>query len=111
MGMENNIIVNSTRFAIGDRVKHDLFNYRGVILDVDASFQHSEEWYSQQATSMPSKDQPWYQVLVHGTAQMTYVAEQNLTRDFSSDEIEHPAVEVCFDIDTQGHYHRRVSIQ
>ena len=33
------------RFAIGDVVRHRLFDFRGVIFDVDPVFANSEEWY------------------------------------------------------------------
>jgi heat shock protein HspQ len=54
------------KFSIGQLVHHRLFDYRGVIVDVDAVFLGSEEWYEQVAKSKPPKDQPWYHVLVHG---------------------------------------------
>ncbi|MCH7666958.1 MAG: heat shock protein HspQ, partial [Acidobacteria bacterium] len=33
------------RFEMGQVVDHLLFGYRGVIYDVDPTFQQSEEWY------------------------------------------------------------------
>ncbi len=65
-------------FEIGQIVHHRLFDYRGVVLDVDADFQGGEEWYRQMARSHPPKDKPWYHVLVDGSDNHTYVAEQNL---------------------------------
>jgi heat shock protein HspQ len=50
---------NRARFAIGDVVEHRLFGYRGVVLDVDASFQLSDEWYEEVARSRPPKHAPW----------------------------------------------------
>ena len=34
-------------------------------------------WYEQVAQSRPSKNKPWYHVLVHTAEHTTYVAEQN----------------------------------
>ena len=33
------------RFAIGDVVRHKIFDFRGVVFDVDPFFANSEEWY------------------------------------------------------------------
>ena len=33
------------RFAIGEVVRHRIFDFRGVIFDVDPEFANSEEWY------------------------------------------------------------------
>jgi heat shock protein HspQ len=52
------------RLQVGQVVRHRLFDYRGVIYDVDPVFSLSEEWYEQMARSRPPKDQPWYHVLV-----------------------------------------------
>ena len=48
------------QFSIGQIIHHLKFNYRGVIIDVDASFESSEEWYEMMAKSNPPKDKPWY---------------------------------------------------
>ena len=66
------------KFSIGQLVHHRLFDYRGVIVDVDPFFLGSEEWYEHVAKSKPPKDQPWYHVLVHGGNGRTYVAQRNL---------------------------------
>ena len=36
---------SSARFGIGDVVRHKLFDFRGVVFDVDPVFANSEEWY------------------------------------------------------------------
>ena len=51
------------RFAIGDLVNHKLFNYRGVVYDVDPQFALSEEWYETVARSRPPKDHRLQSVL------------------------------------------------
>ena len=92
------------RFDPGDIVHHRLFDYRGVIFDVDPTFQGSDEWYEQHARSQPPKDRPWYHVLVHGATHTTYVAERNLEPDTNPVEVDHPLVGKLFTGLEQGRY-------
>jgi len=96
---------------MGQKIRHRLFDYRGVILDVDSEFQLSDDWYNKMAKTQPAKDEPWYHILVHESAQMTYVAEANLELDGSEEQIDHPVIDLCFDIDAQGQYQRRLNVQ
>jgi len=84
------------KFHIGQLIHHRLFDYRGVVVDVDPVFQGSEEWYDQVALSCPPKDKPWYRVLVHEAEHETYVAERNLEPDPSGDPIRHPLLDYFF---------------
>lgn len=84
------------RFAIGDLVHHKLFDYRGVVYDVDPQFALSEEWYETVARSRPPKDEPWYRVLVHNAINETYVAERNLDPDSVADPVSHPLIDALF---------------
>ncbi len=93
------------KFAIGEIVHHRLFDYRGVIIDVDPQFQGTEQWYDTVARSRPPKDQPWYHVLVHDATHQTYVAERNLEPDSVQNEpINHPFVSILFDEFSGGAY-------
>jgi heat shock protein HspQ len=83
-------------YSPGQLVRHKLFGYRGVVVDVDATFQLDDAWYEQVARSRPPKDEPWYHVLVHEAAHMTYVAQQNLMPDVTSEPIRHPMLEQFF---------------
>ena len=98
-------------FFIGQRVHHKKFDYRGVVVDVDARFAGTEEWYQQVALSRPPKDRPWYHVLVHNSSQMTYVAERHLEPDSSDDPIDHPAIDMYFDGFDNGVYRLNVKKQ
>lgn len=93
-----------SRFAIGEVVNHELFGYRGVIVDVDPVFQASDAWYESVARSRPPKDKPWYHVLVDGASHMTYVAERNLSRDSSGEKIKHPLIDQFFSGFENGRY-------
>ncbi len=94
------------RFHVGQPIHHRLFDYRGVIIDVDATFEGTEEWYETVAGSQPPKDQPWYHVLVHEAEHMTYVAERNLEPDLSGEPICHPVLDHYFDELRDGLYLR-----
>ncbi len=98
--------ITQTRFSVGELIHHRLFDYRGVIYDVDRNFQASEEWYQCMAKSRPPKDRPWYRVLVDGSGHTTYVAEQNLESDASLDPIEHPLLQHFFTRFENGKYLR-----
>ncbi|MFT4926155.1 MAG: heat shock protein HspQ, partial [Phenylobacterium sp.] len=58
-------MANHALFCIGQVVHHRLFDYIGLIYEVDPYFMLSDEWYDQVAKSKPAKDQPWYHVLVN----------------------------------------------
>lgn len=94
----------TARFSVGDLVHHRLFDYRGVVVDVDPQFMLSEEWYETVAVSRPPKDQPWYRVLVHNATHDTYVAERNLEPDPSGEPVFHPLVDVQFTAFRGGKY-------
>ena len=104
MGTETHI--TEVKFSIGELVHHRLFDYRGVIVDVDDKFQGTEQWYEAVAKSRPPKNKPWYHVLVHGSDHTTYVAEQNLETDDVMEPIIHPLLEHFFSDFKQGKYIR-----
>ncbi len=73
-----------SKFKPGQIISHKFFHYRGVILKVDATFQLTDDWYEFMAKSKPSKNKPWYHVLVNNETHMTYVAERNILLIHSS---------------------------
>ena len=58
---------HTAKFFVGQIVHHKNFDYRGVVFDVDATFQGTEEWYALVARSRPPKHMPCYHVLVDGS--------------------------------------------
>ncbi|HJN49762.1 MAG: heat shock protein HspQ [Pseudomonadales bacterium] len=98
------------RFARGQQVTHHLFNYRGVIFDVDPVFLGSEAWYQQMAKTKPPKNAPWYHILVHGADHTTYVAERNLEPYNGSEFVDHPLLDHYFDGFDDGLYHPRQKV-
>jgi len=96
--------ITQARYSIGDLVHHKLFDYRGVIVDIDPYFQLTDEWYETVARSKPPKNKPWYHVLVHDAINSTYVAEQNLESDPSGEIINHPMTDKFFTDLRNGRY-------
>ncbi len=88
--------MSEAKFYVGQIIHHTKFSYRGVIFGVDATFQHTNEWYAEMATSNPPKDKPWYHVLVDQAGHMTYVAEQNIEQSTDTGQIEHPMLGLYF---------------
>ena len=99
--------VSKSKFSVGQLIVHKLFNYRGVIIDVDPVYMGSEEWYQTIALTRPPRDAPWYHVLVHNATHETYVAERNLDIDDSEQTINHPLINDYFDDFIDGVYIRR----
>jgi heat shock protein HspQ len=97
----------SSKLAIGQLVHHLRFDYRGVIVDVDPTFQSTEAWYETVALSRPPRDKPWYHVLVDDALHATYVAERNLEPDPRSTPISHPMLSHFFSGLENGRYIRR----
>nr|CAA6810264.1 MAG: DNA-binding protein [uncultured Thiotrichaceae bacterium] len=98
-------------FAIGQIVHHLLFDYRGVIFDVDADFQGTEEWYEKNtSTGAPPKDEPWYHVLIDDDGRVAYVAQRNIESDLSKEPVEHPLLGNFFTNYEDGHYQSRNSL-
>jgi heat shock protein HspQ len=102
-------VADRAKFFVGQIVFHNRFEYRGVVVDVDASFQGSDAWYEQVARSRPPKDQPWYRVLVDGGEHETYVAERHLEPDAELRPISHPAIDEVFSGFEDGVYRRRAT--
>ena len=108
--MAQRIEIPSARFSIGDVVRHRIFDFRGVIFDVDPQFANTEEWYEAIPEAVrPSKDQPFYHLLAENaeTAYVAYVSQQNLMPDDSEEPIDHPAIATMFDGLHDGRYQLR----
>lgn len=98
---------STAKFTVGDLIHHRLFDYRGVVYDVDSVFSMSDDWYEQVARSRPPKNEPWYHILVHGSNQTTYVAEQNLEAAIERGAITHPLISRYFSAFDNGRYVRQ----
>lgn len=101
------MIDRSAKFSIGQIVHHRIFPFRGVIFDVDPTFNNTEEWWlSIPEDVRPAKDQPYYHVLAENaeTTYIAYVSEQNLVPDETGAPCRHPQVPELFDGPEDGMY-------
>ena len=99
-------------FSIGDVVRHRMFEFRGVVFDIDPVFDNTEEWWeSIPAEVRPRKDQPFYHLFAENAESefVAYVSEQNLLPDTSKKPIRHPQVAEVFVQDDSGGYRPRNS--
>ncbi|WP_108809831.1 heat shock protein HspQ [Sphingorhabdus sp. Alg231-15] len=99
--------VLNANFTIGDVVKHRLFDFRGVIYDIDPVFANSEEWYDAIPKDLqPAKDQPFYHLLAENadSSYVAYVSQQNLLEDDSGEPVMHPEVGRMFKTVDGGKY-------
>ena len=101
-------------FNIGDIVKHRIYPFRGVIVDVDPEFSNTEEWYqSIPAEIRPSRQQPYYHLMAENTETFytAYVSQQNLVGDGENGPLEHPDLEEIFSGMDHGKYHLRNEVR
>jgi heat shock protein HspQ len=113
-GMARSLDMPQARFAIGEVVRHRIFDFRGVIFDVDAEFANTEEWYESIPEALrPRKDQPFYHLLAENseTSYVAYVSQQNLVSDDSHEPVDHPALGDMFDRLEGGRYHLREQLK
>jgi len=88
------------KFGIGQVVRHRVFPFRGVIFDVDPTFNNTEEWWlSIPEEVRPRKDQPFYHLLAENdqNSYVAYVSEQNLLPDDSGEPVGHPHTSLIFE--------------
>ena len=98
------------RFAIGDVVRHRLFDFRGVVFDIDPVFANSDEWYEAiPAAVRPSREQPFYHLLAENadSSYVAYVSQQNLLSDSENGPVDHPQVPELFEGFAEGRYRLR----
>lgn len=103
----------TARFGIGDVVRHRMFDFRGVIFDIDPVFSNSEEWYEAIPEDMrPRRDQPFYHLLAENddSSYVAYVSQQNLVPDAGGGPVEHPNVPELFEEFRNGRYKMRRSL-
>lgn len=101
---------SSARFAIGDVVRHKLYDFRGVIFDIDPVFANSEEWYESIPKEVrPAREQPYYHLFAENEESnyIAYVSQQNLMQDADGGPVEHPNVAQLFEDFEAGRYRLR----
>ena len=98
------------RFGIGDVVRHRMFDFRGVVFDIDPVFANSEEWYESIPEAIrPKREQPFYHLLAENdeSSYVAYVSQQNLLGDGDGGPVDHPQIAEMFDRFENGRYRMR----
>ena len=101
------MIKAEAKFGLGQVVRHRIYDFRGVVFDVDPTFSNTEEWWEAiPEENRPSREQPFYHLLAENDTSyyVAYVSEQNLVPDVSGDPVEHPEVSQLFGEWRDGHY-------
>ena len=99
--------VRQAKFAVGQVVRHRIYPFRGVVFDIDAEFDNTEEWLlSIPEEIRPHKEQPYYHLLAENaeTEYIAYVSEQNLLPDETGQPLRHPQLTELFTEDENGGY-------
>jgi heat shock protein HspQ len=97
----------SAKFDIGQVVKHNLFEFRGVVFDVDPEFSNTEEWWQAIPESVrPRKNQPYYHLLATNgdSCYVAYASEGNLCADDTGQPLTHPQTQLLFERFENGRY-------
>lgn len=97
---EKNLKPDDVKFSIGAIVRHRLYPFRGVVVDVDPEFDNTDEWYEAiPAEVRPDKEQPFYHLLAENSDSYytAYVSQQNLVLDGDNGPVGHPDVDEMFD--------------
>ena len=103
-------LIDRARFAPGDIVRHRLFDFRGVVFDIDPVFANSDEWYEAIPEGIrPAKEQPFYHLLAENedSSYIAYVSQQNLVADGERGPVDHPQIDAMFEWLDQGGYRLR----
>ena len=96
-----------SKFALGAIVRHRIYDFRGVVFDVDPEFGNSDEWYqSIPADRRPRRDQPYYHLFAENPESyyVAYVSEQNLVEDSDNGPVGHPQIGASFSGPEDGRY-------
>ncbi|WP_322894607.1 MULTISPECIES: heat shock protein HspQ [unclassified Yoonia] len=101
------------KYHLGQVVRHRKHPFRGVVFDVDAIFDNTDEWYNAiPEDSRPIKDQPYYHLLAENEQSfyVAYVSEQNLVPDYSGEPVDHPDLDELFGPFEDGLYPLQVQL-
>lgn len=104
--LHNAIPTHVAKYQIGQVLRHRLFDFRGVVFDVDPVFANTEEWYEAIPEEVrPSKDQPYYHLFAENerTHYVAYVSEQNLVPDDGGTQVTHPDIAKMFERTDTGY--------
>jgi|SRR5271167_4782208 len=98
------------KFAIGQVIRHRVYEFRGVVFDVDPEFSDSTATCETVLVEgRLGKDQPFYYLLAENDRNpyVAYVSEQSMILDTSDEPISHPQIDDLFERDETGRYRSR----
>ncbi|MGB9117145.1 heat shock protein HspQ [Bradyrhizobium sp.] len=98
------------KFGIGHVIRHRIYEFRGVVFDVDPEFADCNGTHEAIMVEARSrKDQPFYYLFAENDQNpyIAYVSEQNLMPDASGEPVCHPQLDNLFERDEKGCYRRR----
>lgn len=107
------MLKTQAKYHLGQIVRHKFHPFRGVVFDVDPTFNNTEEWYESIPEEVrPAKDQPYYHLLAENEESyyVAYVSEQNLLPDSASGPVHHPDLGDLFGEMSDGYYPLSVSL-
>lgn len=96
--------MRNAAFAIGQIIHVRDVDMRGVVVDVDEHFEAPADLTDSVRSSLPHPEQPWYYVLVDGSEDRIYVAEESVQPDADDTPVEHPGIEQFFRNFDDGRY-------
>ena len=79
------------KFVPGELIEHVREHYRGVVVAVNGHCKADPAWYMSHAP-LADRDQPWYFVLVDGTAECVYPPEEDLRPASEAGPIQQAAI-------------------
>ncbi len=89
----------------GQVVKHIHDAYKAVVVDYDMYFINDEDIYNHNP-HRPSKQQPWYYIMIDKSNAISYVAQEHLKAVTEDENIEHPLLNFFFSGYTDGKFIR-----
>lgn len=78
----------SSKFGIGQQVRHKLLGYLGVVVDIDAEYSLDQPEEDDIASNMNLRSAPWYHVVMeddNGEPIHSYLAEAQITYEMDED--------------------------
>ncbi|CFX35344.1 Hemimethylated DNA binding protein [Candidatus Filomicrobium marinum] len=99
--------IKSAKYNVGEVVRHRHYGFRGVVFDIDPTFDNTEEWLLAIPEEIrPDREQPFYHLLAENadSEYIAYVSEQNLVIDQTGTPLRHPQIEELFHQDEEGQF-------
>ncbi len=89
-------MIISSKFNIGQQVRHKLFGFLGVIIDIDPEYSLSESNLEELSIHETFKKSPWYHVIMeddNGYPIHTYLAEAQISWEIQKEHPEQPSLD------------------